>query len=105
MNALHDEAQLAALALLGDPTRRRLYDYVTARPQGAGRDEAASAVGISRMLAAIHLEKLLAGGASQAHTNERVEHRKENAHARLPCRKRREGKPPYRPGLPQVIRA
>jgi predicted ArsR family transcriptional regulator len=62
MEAPNDGAQLAALASLGDPTRRRLYDYVVARPEGAGRDEAARALGISRMLAAFHLDKLLAAG-------------------------------------------
>jgi len=56
------DGQLAALAALGDPTRRRLYDYVAARPEGAGRDDAARGVGISRMLAAFHLDKLLAAG-------------------------------------------
>ena len=39
------------LALLGDPTRRRPSDYVTARPQGAGRAQAASGVGKAAAIA------------------------------------------------------
>jgi predicted ArsR family transcriptional regulator len=56
------EDQLAALAALGDATRRRLYLYVASRPEGAGREEAADATGISRALAAFHLDRLTADG-------------------------------------------
>jgi len=31
---------------LADPTRRRLYLFVVSRPVGAGRDDAAEAVGV-----------------------------------------------------------
>ncbi|MBI2614577.1 MAG: transcriptional regulator [Gemmatimonadetes bacterium] len=62
MNAPQRDADLSSLAVLGDATRRRLYHYVAARGGGVGRDEAARAAGISRMLAAFHLDKLVAAG-------------------------------------------
>src|SRR3954452_9838159 len=54
------EAELAALAPLAEPVRRRLYLHVAASPTPVGRDEAAAAVGISRALAAFHLDRLVA---------------------------------------------
>src|SRR5574341_1038276 len=62
MDTPERDASLSSLATLGDPTRRRLYHYVAARRGGVGRDEAARATGISRMLAAFHLDKLVAAG-------------------------------------------
>lgn len=56
------DEQFAALASLADPTRRRLYLYVSRRPEGAGREEAAEATGISKALAAFHLDRLTADG-------------------------------------------
>ena len=56
------DRQLAALASLGDPLRRDLYRCVTARDGGVGRDEAAATVGVSRALAAYHLDKLVEAG-------------------------------------------
>jgi predicted ArsR family transcriptional regulator len=56
------DERLAALASLGDPLRRELYHCVTARDGGVGRDEAAAAVGVSRALAAYHLDKLVDAG-------------------------------------------
>lgn len=53
---------IAAIALLDEPTRRRLYDLVAANDRPTGRDEAALAVGISRELAAFHLDRLAAAG-------------------------------------------
>ena len=50
-----------AIALLGEPNRRRVYDYVAGQPDAVGRDETAAALGISRELAAFHLDRLLAG--------------------------------------------
>jgi predicted ArsR family transcriptional regulator len=52
----------AALPSLGDPLRRELYSCVTGRDGGVGRDEAAAAVGVSRALAAYHLDKLVDAG-------------------------------------------
>jgi predicted ArsR family transcriptional regulator len=49
---------VAALSALGDPTRRRAYDYVSAQGRPVGRDEVATALGIGRTLAAYHLDRL-----------------------------------------------
>jgi predicted ArsR family transcriptional regulator len=56
-----------AIALLQDPVRRRLYDFVAAQPQDVGRNEAAQAAGVQRTLAAFHLDKLVEGGLLTAH--------------------------------------
>jgi predicted ArsR family transcriptional regulator len=56
------DRRLAALASLGDPLRRDLYHCVTGRDGGVGRDEAAATVGVSRALAAYHLDKLVEAG-------------------------------------------
>jgi predicted ArsR family transcriptional regulator len=53
---------MAAIALLGEELRQRLYRFVAAQPGPVTRDQAAAAVGISRKLAAFHLDKLLAAG-------------------------------------------
>jgi predicted ArsR family transcriptional regulator len=49
---------VAGLGSLDDPVRRRLYEYVASCDEPAAREEAAAAVGISRTLAAYHLDKL-----------------------------------------------
>src|SRR5918998_4740738 len=51
-----------AVALLGEPVRRQLYDYVVAQTQSVSREQAAKAVGIKRPLAAFHLDKLAEEG-------------------------------------------
>jgi predicted ArsR family transcriptional regulator len=51
-----------AIALLDEPTRRRLYEFVSANREAVGRDDAAAAIAISRELAAFHLDRLVAGG-------------------------------------------
>jgi predicted ArsR family transcriptional regulator len=56
------ERSLEIAATLRDPTRLRLYRYIERQPAAVGRDEAATAVGVSRALAAFHLEKLVAVG-------------------------------------------
>lgn len=55
-------AQISAIAALNEPIRRALYTYVAEQPGPVGRDEAAEAVGITRELAAFHLDKLLEEG-------------------------------------------
>lgn len=50
------------IALLDDPVRRSLYQFVAASPEPVSRDAAAEAVGIQRALAAFHLDKLAAEG-------------------------------------------
>jgi len=51
-----------AIALLDEPVRRRLYEWVVAQGRPVGRDEAAAATGVSRALAAFHLDRLAAAG-------------------------------------------
>ncbi len=53
---------VAAIALLDEPTRRRLYELVLTADAPIGRDDAATTLGISRELAAFHLDRLAAGG-------------------------------------------
>lgn len=50
------------IALLAEPVRRALYDRVVAAGRPMGRDEAAAATGVSRTLAAFHLDRLVAAG-------------------------------------------
>ncbi|GGZ91726.1 helix-turn-helix transcriptional regulator [Streptomyces echinoruber] len=57
---------LAALAVLGDTSRRRLLEFVRRARRPVTREEASAAVGISRKLAAFHLDKLVASGLLQA---------------------------------------
>jgi predicted ArsR family transcriptional regulator len=53
---------VASVFSLGDPIRRGLYSYVVGHGQPVGRDEAAEALGISRSLAAYHLDRMVADG-------------------------------------------
>ena len=55
-------SQISAIAALNEPIRRDLYAYIVDRPEAVGREEAAEAVGITRELAAFHLDKLLEEG-------------------------------------------
>lgn len=56
------DAAVQAVAVLEEPTRRRLYEYVVGRPEPVSRDDAASALGIPRTTAAFHLDKLTEEG-------------------------------------------
>lgn len=56
------DRELASLGILGDPVRRRLYLHVVSSPEAVGRDEAARVAGISRSLAAFHLDRLVDAG-------------------------------------------
>ncbi|MEU7033374.1 helix-turn-helix domain-containing protein [Streptomyces sp. NPDC046237] len=51
-----------AIAMLQDPVRRRLYEYVAGQGREVGRNEAAEAAGVARTLAAHHLDKLTEAG-------------------------------------------
>jgi hypothetical protein len=53
---------IRAIAALDDDLRRRTYDFIRAARRPITREEAAAAVGISRKLAAFHLDKLVAAG-------------------------------------------
>ena len=57
-----DGSALRALAALDDPSRRQLYEVVRTAQAPVTRESAADAVGISRKLAAFHLEKLVDAG-------------------------------------------
>jgi predicted ArsR family transcriptional regulator len=54
-----DRTAVAAIAALDDDVRRALYEHVRAARVPVTREEAAAAVGISRKLAAFHLDKLV----------------------------------------------
>ena len=56
------DRQLARVSGLVEDQRRRLYAAVSAASTPVSRDEAAAAVGISRSLAAYHLDRLVADG-------------------------------------------
>jgi predicted ArsR family transcriptional regulator len=71
MNLTDLDQQLAGLAGLGDPIRRALYHHVVGRGVPVSRDDAAKAVGISRPLAAYHLDKLVDDGLLEARYHRR----------------------------------
>lgn len=54
--------ELAAVSSLAEPTRRALYEHVAGSGDAVGREAAAAAVGISRSLAAFHLDRLAEDG-------------------------------------------
>ena len=56
------DARVQAVAVLEEPTRRRLYEYVVAQPEPVSRDDAATALGVPRTTAAFHLDKLTEEG-------------------------------------------
>ncbi|HEX5495512.1 MAG TPA: helix-turn-helix domain-containing protein [Mycobacteriales bacterium] len=58
---------IGAVAALSDTLRRRLYDFIRAQSRPVSRDEAAEHVGISRRLAAFHLDKLTRSGLLRSH--------------------------------------
>ena len=60
------DSSLDALAALGDDLRRRMYAFIRAAHRPITREEAAANVGISRKLAAFHLDKLVAAGLLRA---------------------------------------
>lgn len=77
---------VAAIGVLGDRLRRRLYDFVREQQYPVSRDDVAHEAGVSRKLAAFHLDKLVDAGLLQV--------------AAAPeARARRLGRPPkcYRP--------
>jgi predicted ArsR family transcriptional regulator len=54
--------RFAVAAALADRSRRALYEYVRRQDRAVGREEAAEATGMSRGLAAFHLDKLVDAG-------------------------------------------
>ena len=69
------DQQLTGLAGLGDPLRRALYRQVAERGVPVSRDDAAQAAGISRPLAAYHLDKLVHDGLLEARYQRRGDRR------------------------------
>ncbi|HKC26682.1 MAG TPA: hypothetical protein VKB75_01600 [Jatrophihabitans sp.] len=61
-----DRTALAAVAALQDDVRRSLYEHVRVAGAPVTREAAADAVGISRKLAAFHLDKLVELGLLQS---------------------------------------
>lgn len=61
------EHSIEAVGTLADDLRRQMYLFIRNQRRPVGRDEAAEAVGISRKLAAFHLDKLIEKGLLQAH--------------------------------------
>jgi predicted ArsR family transcriptional regulator len=56
------DRDIAGIAVLDEPARRSLYDFVCAQPGDVSRDDAARELGISRTLAGFHLDKLAEEG-------------------------------------------
>jgi predicted ArsR family transcriptional regulator len=56
---------LAAAAVLADDLRRRMYAFIRRADGPVTRDQVAAEIGISRKLAAFHLDKLAAAGLLQ----------------------------------------
>ncbi|HET6533228.1 MAG TPA: transcriptional regulator [Actinoplanes sp.] len=54
--------RVAALAALDDPVRRAVFDLVARARTAVGRDAAAAALGVSRRVAAAHLDRLAEQG-------------------------------------------
>ncbi len=57
-----ESTAIPAVAALADDLRRRLFGYVREARRPVSRDEAGEAIGISRKLAAFHLDKLVDAG-------------------------------------------
>jgi predicted ArsR family transcriptional regulator len=65
------DAQVAAVAALAEPTRRRLYEHVVRSPRPVSRDDVAGAVGVPRPTTAFHLDRLVADGLLDVHYERR----------------------------------
>jgi predicted ArsR family transcriptional regulator len=57
---------VSSLAALGDPLRRRLYEFVVAQREPVSRDQAAEALGIARHAVKFHLDRLEGEGLLEA---------------------------------------
>jgi predicted ArsR family transcriptional regulator len=66
-----DGDRIAAIGLLAEPNRQRLYDFVVQGDEPIGRDDAAAALGMSRELAAFHLERLVDAGLLETENRRR----------------------------------
>jgi predicted ArsR family transcriptional regulator len=71
------ERASAAVGALEEPLRKKMYLFIRRQAHPVSRDQAAEAVGISRKLAAFHLDKLVEKGllkASYDHPTDRPRH-------------------------------
>jgi predicted ArsR family transcriptional regulator len=59
---MRNAEEVAAIALLLDPLRWRLYQHIRTSGRAVGRDEAARATAVSRNLAAFHLDRMADAG-------------------------------------------
>ncbi|WP_205315243.1 helix-turn-helix transcriptional regulator [Nonomuraea lactucae] len=60
------DAALDSLSVLGEGTRRQIFAFIRRAHRPVTREEAAAGVGISRKLAAFHLDKLVDAGLLRA---------------------------------------
>ena len=65
------DAQVAAVAALAEPTRRRLYEHVARAAEPVSRDDVAAATGVGRPTTAFHLDRLVADGLLDVHYERR----------------------------------
>ncbi|GAB3614230.1 helix-turn-helix transcriptional regulator [Humibacter ginsengisoli] len=75
MDTQQPPESLTRISALADPVRQRLYEFVASRDAPVGRDAAAESAGISRTLAAYHLDRLAEVGlleVSYARQNDRT---------------------------------
>lgn len=61
------ENGVSSVAALDEPRRRRVFEFVRRARRSVSRDDVAAELGISRKLAAFHLDKLLEHGLLKAH--------------------------------------
>lgn len=61
-----DDAAIDSVSVLGEDSRRRMFAFIRHAHRPVTRDEAAESVGISRKLAAFHLDKLVDAGLLRA---------------------------------------
>lgn len=59
-------AMLESVGVLQDESRRQMFSFIRRARRAVTRDEAAASVGISRKLAAFHLDKMVSVGLLQA---------------------------------------
>src|SRR3954470_23985125 len=64
--------EVAAVAALAEPTRRRLYDHVVRQAEPVGRDEVSAVVGVPRATVAFHLDRLVDDGLLDVHYERRT---------------------------------
>jgi predicted ArsR family transcriptional regulator len=58
--------QIAAVAAIGDPQRRALFEFVSRSENPVTREDAAQALGVPRSTAAFHLDRLVDEGVLEA---------------------------------------